>query len=178
VADLYFDEPYYLEPNGKAGVKAYALLRDALKDTGRIGVGTVVLRQREHVAGVEPSGDALVLSMMRFAHEIRSPKDLDLPKAGEGWTKKEMDLAHRLIDTLADRWKPEEFRDTYTEVLRKAIEAKVEGKELELPAEERPRPVANLMKALEESLARKEPAKAAGRAPRGPQKRRAGKRAA
>jgi DNA end-binding protein Ku len=92
VADLYFDEPYYLEPNGKAGVKAYALLRDALKDTGRIGVGTVVLRQREHVAGVEPSGEALVLSMMRFAHEIRSPNDLDLPKAGEGWTKKEMDL--------------------------------------------------------------------------------------
>jgi DNA end-binding protein Ku len=118
VEDLYFDEPYYLEPNGQAGVKAYALLRDALKDTGRIGVGTVVLRQREHVAAVEPAGDALVLSMMRFAHEIRSPKDLSLPKAGEGWTKKEMDLAHRLIDTLADKWKPEEFRDTYTEVLR------------------------------------------------------------
>jgi DNA end-binding protein Ku len=174
VEDLYFDEPYYLEPNGKAGVKAYALLRDALKDTGRIGVGTVVLRQREHVAAVEPAGDALVLSMMRFAHEIRSAKDLDLPKAGEGWTKKEMDLAHRLIETLADKWKPEEFRDTYTEVLRKTIEAKVEGKEIELPREERARPVGNLMKALEESLARKEPAKAAARTTR----RRAGKRTA
>jgi DNA end-binding protein Ku len=171
VADLYFDEPYYLEPNGKAGVKAYALLRDALKDTGRIGVGTVVLRQREHVAGVEPSGEAFVLYMMRFAHEIRSPNDLDLPKAG-------VDLAHRLIDTLADKWKPEEFRDTYTEVLRKAIEAKVEGKELELPAEERPRPVANLMKPLEQSLARKEPAKAPARGAKTPQKRRGGKRAA
>jgi DNA end-binding protein Ku len=89
-----------------------------------------------------------------------------------------MDLAHRLIDTLADKWKPEEFRDTYTEVLRKAIEAKVEGKELELPAEERPRPVTNLMKALEESLARKEPAKAPGRGAKPPQKRRGGKRAA
>jgi len=54
-------------------------------------------------------------TMMRFAHELRSPKDLDLPKAGEGWTKKEMDLAHRLIEALADKWKPEEFRDTYTE---------------------------------------------------------------
>jgi DNA end-binding protein Ku len=149
-----------------------------LKDTGRIGVGTVVLRQREHVAAVEPSGDALVLSMMRFAHEIRSPNDLDLPKAGEGWTKKEMDLAHRLIDTLADKWKPEEFRDTYTEVLRKAIEAKVEGKELELPREERRRPVANLMQALEKSLARKEPAKAAARATKSPARRRGGKRAA
>src|SRR5437868_11708439 len=116
--------------------------------------------------------------MMRFAHEIRSSKDLSLPKAGEGWTKKEMDLAHRLIETLADKWKPEEFRDTYTEILRKTIEAKVEGKELELPREERPRPVGNLMKALEQSLARKEPAKAAARATNAPQKRRAGKRAA
>jgi len=89
-----------------------------------------------------------------------------------------MDLAHRLIDTLADKWKPEEFRDTYTEVLRKAIEAKVEGKELELPGEERPRPGANLMKALQQSLARKGPAKAAGRAAKSPQKRRAGRRAA
>jgi DNA end-binding protein Ku len=141
-------------------------------------VGTVVLRQREHVAAIEPSGDALVLSMMRFAHEIRSPSDLDLPKAGEGWTKKEMDLAHRLIETLADKWKPEEFRDTYTEVLRKAIEAKVAGKEVELPREERHRPVADLMKALETSLLRKEPAKAEGRAAQGPQKRRGGKRAA
>jgi len=178
VEDLYFDEPYYLEPNGHAGVKAYALLRDALKDTGRIGVGTVVLRQREHVAAIEPAGDALVLSMMRFAHEIRSPKDLSLPKAGEGWTKKEMDLAHRLIESLADKWKPEEFRDTYTEVLRQAIEAKVEGKEFEAPREERKPQIGNLMKALEESLARKEPAKATARAVNGPQKRRAGKRVA
>jgi DNA end-binding protein Ku len=83
IADLYFDEP-----NSKAGVRAYALLRDALKNTGRIGVGTVVLRQREDVASVEPSGDTLVLSRMRFAHEIRSPNNFDLSKAGEGWTKR------------------------------------------------------------------------------------------
>jgi DNA end-binding protein Ku len=176
VADLYFDEPYYLEPAGTAGAKAYALLRDALKDTGRIGVGTVVLRQREHVAGVEPSGDVLVLSTMRFAHELRSPIDLNLPKAGEGWTKKEMDLAHRLIDALADSWKPAEFRDTYTETLRRVIEAKVEGTVFEAPAMERPRPVASLVKALEQSLARKELAKAAGRSVA--HKRRARKRVA
>jgi DNA end-binding protein Ku len=175
VADLYFDEPYYLEPAG-TGAKAYALLRDALKDTGRIGVGTVVLRQREHVAGLEPSGDVLVLSTMRFAHELRSPVDLHLPKAGAGWTKKEMDLAHRLIDALADRWKPAEFRDTYTETLRKVIEAKVEGTVFEAPAVERPRPVASLVKALEQSLARKELAKAAGRSVA--HKRRARKRIA
>jgi DNA end-binding protein Ku len=115
--------------------------------------------------------------MMRFAHEIRSRKDLDLPKAGEGWTKKEMDLAHRLIDTLADKWKPEEFRDTCTEVLRKTLEAKVEGKEVELPREDRRAPVADRPhEGARRSLARKEPAKAAGRAAaKSPQKRRAGK---
>jgi len=89
-----------------------------------------------------------------------------------------MDLPHRLIETLADKWKPEEFRDTYTDALRKTIEAKVEGKELELPREERRAPVADLMKALEASLVRKEPAKATTQAVKGPQKRRVGKPAA
>jgi DNA end-binding protein Ku len=167
VEDLYFDEPYYLAPNGRAAVKAYALIRDALRDTGRVGVGTVVLRMREHLAAIEPAGDALVLSTMRFAHEIRSAKDLDLPKAGEGWSKKEMDLARQLIDTLASKWDPTQFRDTYTEVLREVIEAKVEGKHVALPGAPRRPKVASLMKALQASLknggARKAPAKAAAR---------------
>jgi DNA end-binding protein Ku len=167
VEDLYFDEPYYLAPNGRSAVKAYALIRDALRETGRLGIGTVVLRMREHLAALEPAGEALVLSTMRFAHEIRSPKDLDLPKTDEGWTKKEMDLARQLMDTLAGRWDPTQFRDTYTEVLREIIEAKAEGKRISLPAGA-PRPnVTSLMKALQASLrgggARKAPTKAAAR---------------
>ena len=181
VEDLYFDEPYYLAPNGRAAVKAYALIRDALRETGRLGVGTVVLRMREHLAAIEPAGDALVLSTMRFAHEIRSPKELDLPKAGEGWAKKEMDLARQLIDTLASRWDPKQFRDTYTEVLREIIEAKAEGRRIALPAGA-PRPkVTSLMKALQASLknggARKSPTKAAARG-RSAARRRATRRAA
>src|SRR5688572_15446658 len=124
---------------------------------------------REHLAAIEPAGNALVMSTMRFAHEIRSPKDLDLPKAGEGWTTKEMDLARQLIDTLASKWDPTQFRDTYTEVLREVIEAKVEGKHVALPAGPRRPKVASLMKALQASLkdggARKAPAKAARRRP-------------
>jgi DNA end-binding protein Ku len=181
VEDLYFDEPYYLAPNGRAAVKAYALIRDALRDTGRVGVGTVVLRMREHLAAIEPAGDALVLSTMRFAHEIRSAKDLDLPKAGEGWSKKEMDLARQLIDTLASKWDPTQFRDTYTEVLREVIEAKVEGKHVALPGAPRRPKVASLMKALQASLknggARKAPAKAAARG-RSAARRRPSRRAA
>lgn len=181
VEDLYFDEPYYLAPNGRAAVKAYALIRDALRDTGRLGVGTVVLRMREHLAAIEPAGNALVLSTMRFAHEIRSAKDLDLPKAGEGWSTKEMDLARQLIDTLASQWDPTQFRDTYTEVLREVIEAKVEGKHVALPGAPRRPKVASLMKALQASLkdggARKAPAKAAARG-RSAARRRAARRAA
>lgn len=180
VDDLYFDEPYYLAPQGKSGTKAYALLRDALGDTGRLGVGTVVLRQRERLAAVAPAQNMLVLSMMRFAHEIRSPKQFDVPKAGEGWTKKEMDLAHQLISTLADKWNPSEFRDTYTEVLREVIEAKVEGKEVVLPEGPRRPRVANLVKALQASLeegGRKPAAKAPGQLKKR-EGRRIGKRAA
>jgi DNA end-binding protein Ku len=181
VEDLYFDEPYYLAPNGRAAIKAYALIRDALRDPGRLGVGTVVLRMREHLAAIEPAGNALVLSTMRFAHEIRSAKDLDLPKAGEGWSTKEMDLARQLIDTLASQWDPTQFRDTYTEVLRQVIEAKVEGKHVALPGAPRRPKVASLMKALQASLKdggpRKAPAKAAARG-RSAARRRAARRAA
>jgi DNA end-binding protein Ku len=182
VEDLYFDEPYYLAPNGRAAVKAYALIRDALRETGRIGVGTVVLRMREHLAAIEPAGNALVLSTMRFAHEIRSPKGLDLPKADAGWTKKEMDLARQLIDTLASEWDPTQFRDTYTDVLRQIIEAKAEGKTVALPAGPRRPKVASLMKALQASLkdggGRKPAAKAAGRSKPAAARRRPTRRAA
>ena len=182
VEDLYFDEPYYLAPSGRAAVKAYALIRDALRETGRIGVGTIVLRLREHLAAIEPAGNALVLSTMRFAHEIRSPKQLELPKEGERWTKKEMDLARQLIDTLASKWDPAQFRDTYTDVLRKIIEAKAEGKQVQLPAGARRPKVTSLMKALEASLRdgghRKPPSKAAARSRTTAARRRPTRRAA
>jgi DNA end-binding protein Ku len=152
VEDLYFDHPYYVAPQGRGGLKAYTLLRDALADTGRLAVGTIVLRQREHLAALEPYRNTLVLTTMRFAHEIRSPKDLDLPVAHRGWTDTEMKLTRQLMDTLSDRWKPEEFRDTYSEVLRRVIEAKVQGKEIVTPEPpSRPR-VVDLMEALRKSL--------------------------
>jgi DNA end-binding protein Ku len=163
IEDLYFDHPYYVQPEGRGAGKAYALLRDALGESEKVGVGTIVLRQREHVAALEPVGQALVLTTMRFAHEIRSPKDLDLPAAHRGWTDKEMKLARQLMDTLSGRWDPKEFRDTYTDVLRQVIEAKVEGKEVVTPeTPKRPR-VANLMQALQKSLHERPLARAQGR---------------
>jgi Ku protein len=166
VEDLYFNEPYYLAPQTRGAAKIYALLRDGLKETGKIGVGTIVLREREHLAALEPMRDALILTTMRFAHEIHSPRDLELPKVGAGWSKKEMQLTRQLIDAFAGKWDPSEFKDTYTSVLKQAIRQKIEGKRINIsaPKEERPK-VVNLMKALEASLKapRKKFARAGGR---------------
>jgi len=167
---LFFDTPYYLEPTGKGADKSFSLLRDALARAERIGIGTLVLRQREHLVGVEATGPALVCTTLRYAHEIRSADSLDLPKSGHGWEKREMDLALKLVDTLAADWEPKKYKDTYTDVLRQAIEAKVEGKELALPRPKAPRKVVDLVKALEQSLktprkelARDEPRKEEGK---------------
>jgi DNA end-binding protein Ku len=152
VEDLYFNSPYYVTPQGKPGLKAYALLRDALREGEKLAIGTIVLRQREHLAALEPVGQALVLTTMRFAHEIRRVKDLGLPAAGKGWTDAEMKLARHLVDTLSGEWDPSEYRDTYTEALRKMVEAKSKGKETTAPEMPAPARVTDLMDALKRSL--------------------------
>src|SRR5213594_2065236 len=111
IDDFYFTQPYYVVPANTAAAKPYALLRDALEESGRVGVGTIVLRQREHLAALEPSGAALALTTMRFAHEVRPPKALDLPKERHGYQAKEMKLAQQLIDTLAAKWNPADYKD-------------------------------------------------------------------
>ena len=169
VEDLYFNYPYYVTPQGKSGVKAYALLRDALRETQKLAIGTIVLRQREHLAALEPVDQALVLTTMRFAHEIRRLKDLDLPASRKGWTDSEMKLARHLVETLSGEWDPGEYRDTYTEALREMVEAKAEGKETTAPELPEPARVTDLMEALKRSLdsvshEKKKPAKAANAA--------------
>ena len=162
----YLDEPYYLAPTGQPAAKAYALLRDALAESGRVGVGTIVLRQREHLAALEPSGKALSLITMRFAHELRSPTALDLPAAGRA-NKRELTLARQLIDTLAAEWDPTRYRDTYHEVLKRLIEQKAKGQAITVAEARKPARVVSLMEALQKSLQspRREPEKT-GRAPR------------
>lgn len=95
------------------GSITYSLRCDALKRTERAGVGTIVLRQREHLGALHAVDDALVLSMLRYAHEIRGADTLDLPKEGEGYQKREMDLGLQLVESLAGDWKPDQYRDTW-----------------------------------------------------------------
>ena len=128
---MFFYKPYYLEPQ-KGGDKAYALLRDALKDTNKVGVAKVVIKTRQYLAGVKPEDGALVLELMHFADELADPEKLHVPKKLEVG-KREMNMAKSLIGSMTSKWQPEKYKDDYREALMDVIEEKVEagGKEIE-----------------------------------------------
>jgi DNA end-binding protein Ku len=127
---VYYETPYYLEPE-KTGSKAYILLRDALQKSGKVGLGTYVMRTKEAIGIIRPMDDVLVLNKMRFAEEIRDHKDLKIP---EDKTKpNELKMALALIDQLAGPFEIEKYHDTYSEQLMKVIEAKAKGKKITAP---------------------------------------------
>lgn len=129
IAPYYFDTPYYLEP-GKRGEKGYALLRETLKRTGRVGLATVVIRTRQHLAALMPVGDMLVLNTLRFAAEIRPARALRLPGStskGTGVAPKEIHMAARLVDDMTEGWQPERYRDTYRDDLLERIKRQKQG---------------------------------------------------
>ncbi|MBJ6725016.1 non-homologous end joining protein Ku [Geomesophilobacter sediminis] len=150
----YFEKPYYLEPD-RGGDKPYALLREALKKSGKVGVATYVLRNRGSLGVVKPIDDLLVLNQVRYATEVREFKDLKLPGTDK-LRDPEIDLALTLIDHLTVKFDPEQYHDTYIEDLKKTIEQKAQGI-LPVPKEEKPQPtkVVDLMALLKESLNQK-----------------------
>jgi len=158
VDPAYFETPYWLAPD-KAGRKAYALLHGALEESQRVGIGTIVIRERQRLAALRPSGSALMLTTMRFVGELRAADEVDLP-ARVKVPKKEMALARELVEALAGPFEPEQYHDTYTELLRAVIERKIDGKEVAVPKAPRPPKVVDLMDALRKSLetGRKPPA--------------------
>lgn len=124
---LLFDKPYYLEPD-KRGRKAYALLREAMRKSGKAGISRVVIRTREYLSAMFVRDDALVLILLRFPQEVRATEKLELPSSKDKeWqpVKKELDLAQRLIDDMSGKWKPEEYHDEYREALMDYIDKKV-----------------------------------------------------
>ena len=158
---MFFYKPYYLEPQ-KGADKAYALLRDALKDSGKVGIAKVVIKTRQYLAGVKPEDSALVLELMHFADELADTGKLNVPKKTEVG-KREMNMAKSLIDSMSSKWDPENYRDEYREALMEVIEEKVEagGKEIEEKPKRAPKPtkvidlVSVLRKSLEQTGAKK-----------------------
>ncbi len=151
---MFFYKPYYVEPQ-KGGDKAYTLLRDALKDSNKVGIAKVVIKTRQYLAGVKPEDGTLVLELMHFADELADPGKLHVPKKTEVG-KREMNMAKSLIDSMSSKWNPEKYKDDYREALMEVIEEKVEagGKEIEEKPKKAPKPtkVIDLVSVLQKSL--------------------------
>lgn len=150
---VYYERPYYLVPD-KGGQKAYALLRNAMRETNKVGIARVVLRTKQYLAAIRPLDDALVMETMLFADEVNPLDELDLPGPDVDVTEREEKMARSLIDSLTTDFEPSKYRDEYRERVLQLIEQKASGQEIvvEDAAEEAPR-VVDLMAALEASLA-------------------------
>jgi DNA end-binding protein Ku len=154
---IFYDHPYYLAP-GAGGAKPYRLLLDAMRETGKVAIARVVIRQKESLVAVRPmrDGDVLGMSTMLFADEVVDPGKVDeLEAVGEVETsKRELDIAKQLVDSLAGDFEPERYHDSYREQVMDLIERKAAGEEIAVQpaAEEEEEPVPDLMAALKASL--------------------------
>ena len=150
---IYYENAYYLEPD-KSGTKAYALLRDALTKTGKVALGTYVLRSKESIGMIKPNGNALMLYKLRFKEEVRSHGELKIPAAKS--SPAEIKVATNLIEQLTKPFKIETFKDVYNEKLLKFIRAKSKGKTVPKTTMKVVHSVPdNLMEQLKASLGRK-----------------------
>jgi DNA end-binding protein Ku len=153
---VFYDHPYYLAP-GAGGAKPYRLLLEAMRDTNRVAIAKVVIRQKESLVAIRPLADHDVLEMatMLFADEVVDPARLDdIPAAEDVKTnKREIDIAKQLIESLAGEFEPTKYKDTYREAVLEMIEKKAAGEEIVIQAaDEEAAPVPDLMSALKASL--------------------------
>ncbi|RZJ72152.1 Ku protein [Flavobacterium sp.] len=127
IPSRYLEKPYFIEPD-KIAMKTYALLRDALKKSGKVGLCKFIIRSSEHLGILTPQDDAIVLVQIRFEEDLRDPNELKLPTAKISVTKKELDMAMTIIDQLTDKFEPEKYKDTYKAELIKLIKKKSAAK--------------------------------------------------
>ena len=167
---IFFHTPYYLEP-AKGGAAAYALLRDVLAETGKVGVAKVTLRNREHLAAIKANGKLLVMELMHFAHEI-APADAIKGPATKPAGAREKEMAKTLIEQMSSDWEPEKYQDEYATAVTKLVAQKIKAGGRKVAAHKRHAPAAtnvvDLVKVLQESLkASGKPAKPARAAAKG-----------
>src|SRR3954468_10767725 len=148
---LYYDHPYYLMP-GTGAAKPYKLLVDAMEDAQKVGIARVVIRQKEQLVALRPANGVLAMSTMNFADEVVDTDKFDDKPDEVETSKRELDMAKQLIESLTSEWEPDKYHDTYRERVLELIEQKAEGKEIAVQPVEEPQPVPDLMAALEASV--------------------------
>ena len=151
---IYYQSTYWLGPDGDAAKRAYAVLLGAMEDQQKVGIGTVVMRNKQYLAAIRPLDGALAMSTMRFADEVVPKSKVDgVPSRTTKPKPKELALANQIIDSLSTTWDPKRYHDTYTEVLRDLIERKADGEEIEVEKpEEGKATVVDLMEVLQRSV--------------------------
>jgi DNA end-binding protein Ku len=164
---MYYEQPYYLAP-GKGGDKVYALLRETLRKTGKVGIATVVIRVKQHLAALVCVDDIIVLNTLRYQDEIRETDELKIPSSSAktaAISDKELKMAMALVEGMSEKWKPEQYHDTYREDVLALVEKKVKAKEtktITMPGKEkapvRSSNVVDLVALLQQSIGKK-PAK-------------------
>jgi DNA end-binding protein Ku len=174
VPPKYYDRPYYLEAVAKQE-KGYALLRETLRKTGKMAIATVVIRTRQHLAGVTADESVLLLDLLRYSQELRDTARLNLPARNLktlGISDKELKMAERLVDEMVEPWDPSRYRDEYkdelTAFIRKRAKAgKIEESAVEEPAERKPKAkVIDIMSLLKQSVEKAEKSRPRARARR------------
>jgi DNA end-binding protein Ku len=162
---VHFRQTYYLAPRGKGADRAYALLRQAMRETGKVGIATLILRDKEHLVAVRPGEDVLILETMYFADEIRVPaEELDsLPQAA-AFEGRELEVAKKLVESLTVEWAAEDYHNTYRARVEELIDRKREGHAVVFESERPKSNVIDLMAALEASVAGTKQSRAAGSA--------------
>jgi DNA end-binding protein Ku len=162
IDDRYINNPYYIAPDGKAGIDAFAVIRDAMKNKGRVALARIVLTNREHIIAIEPLGKGLLGITLRYPYEVRDEReyfdDIGNPKI----TKDMIELASHILDSKAAHFDPSKFKDDYENALKTLVRRKAAGKPVKVAEpEERPSNVVSLMDALQQSLKGRSPAKRA-----------------
>jgi DNA end-binding protein Ku len=153
IDERYINHPYYIAPDGKAGVDAFAVIRDAMKNKGRVALARIVLTNREHIIALEPWGKGLLGITLRYPYEVRDEHeyfdDIPNPKI----SKDMIELASHILDSKADHFDPSKFKDEYETALKTLVKRKAAGKPVRIAEpEERPSNVVSLMDALQQSL--------------------------
>lgn len=150
---VYYRKTYYVAPQGDAAERAYGLLRTAMEKAGKVAVGTMVMRTKEHLVAVRPQRSALVLETMFFADEVRDPvQEVEqLPVEGS-YSERELAMAEQIIRAMASPWRPESYTDTFRQRVEELIERKREGADIVREAAPEPAPVVDLMEALRRSV--------------------------